>query len=60
MRAVRRERVKKWHLEKHNFDFEDGLFKPDTEDKALAAIEKNSSCMAITYAAQKTPKQGSS
>ena len=40
MRAVRRERVKKWHLEKHNFDFEDGLFKPDAEDKALAAIEE--------------------
>jgi len=40
MRAVRRERIKKWHLENHNFELEDRFFERDEEDKALAAIEK--------------------
>jgi hypothetical protein len=40
MKAIRRERIKKWHLEHHNFEFNDYLFEEEAEEKALTAIEE--------------------
>ena len=40
MKAIRRERVKKRHLENHGSEFDDSLFEEDAEEKAVAAIER--------------------
>lgn len=40
MKAICRERIKKWHLEHHNFEFDDYLFEEEAEEKALTAIEE--------------------
>jgi hypothetical protein len=40
MKAIRRERIKKWHLENHDFEFNDYLFEEEAEEKALTAIEE--------------------
>jgi hypothetical protein len=40
VKEIRRERIKKWHLENHNFVFPDRLFEEEDEAKALAAIEE--------------------
>jgi hypothetical protein len=39
MKAIRRERIKKWYLENHGFEFTDSLIEEEAEDKALDAIE---------------------
>jgi hypothetical protein len=43
-KEIRRDRIKKWHLENHDFQFEDRLFDVEAEDKALDAVERHETC----------------
>jgi hypothetical protein len=43
-KEIRRDRIKKWHLENHDFQFEDPLFDVEAEDKALDAVERHETC----------------
>jgi hypothetical protein len=40
MKDIRRNRVKEWYLEKHDWEYKDRLFDEEEENKALDAIEE--------------------
>lgn len=40
VKEIRRDRIKKWYLENHGWEFEDSLFEEEEENKALDAIEE--------------------
>jgi hypothetical protein len=40
MKDIRRNRVKEWYLENHDWEFKDRLFEEEEENKALDAIEE--------------------